>query len=545
MVGIFIGVKYTIDKDLISPLVRILAGYGFAVALGMVGLRLKTIFEAYSAVMTGGAVGIAYFITYIAYSFYGLIPQLPAFGMMLATTAAVVITALQYNRQVIALLGQVAAYAIPFLLSNGVGKNEVLMGYVSVVNAGLLLLAVFKDWKQIYRLGFVFSWLIFLGALMNEATRINNWIPILLLLTLNFLLFMGTFLAYKIRHQQVYNLSEISLLLLNSIIYFAAGYLVLWDVFLSDGRFDANRYHLSLFSLSCGFIHFLLGNQVKKMKLVDGSVHLFLFGLAIALFTILVPITWKGNLITIFWAAETAALATVFRKTGSIPYRKLAAVLLSLTLMRVALDWQAHYLSEEIAVSAFVPFANMAFLSSLMVAAGLVWLYIQLKPDDSLPDYARRDELQSAGGLAFFLVLYLSIHLEIRHAWSSMTSSLPWALDKAFLDIKLIAFAAVYATGWKYLNRVKLKNTQLHGLLQLFIAGVTIAFITTGFTRLGEIREAYLAGGAGPAWLKLGIRYLMMLVMALPLWGLKTGLAVFPEQTKRERIMAWDSMQFY
>jgi uncharacterized membrane protein len=538
MVGVFIGAKYAIDKDLISPLVRIITGYGFAMALGLVGWRLKTKYEEYSAVMTGGAIGTAYFITYIAYSLYGLIPQLPTFGIMLVTTAAAVFTSLQYNRQVIALLGQVAAYAIPFLLSKGSGQAAVLMGYISVVNAGLLLLAVFKDWKPVYRMGFAFSWIIHIAALTNSTLTEDNWIALMLLLTLNFLLFMGTFLAYKIRHQQPYILSEITILLLNSILFFAAGYLLLWDVFLSDGRFDANRHHLTLFALSAGFIHFLIGAQIKRMKLSDESVHQFLFGLAIALFTIMVPIAWKGNLITIFWVAEAAALGTVYRKTGSIPYRKLAAALLFLTLLSLAIDWQAHYLTGEKIIASYIPFANMAFLSSLMVASGLLWLYVQLKPDQSLPVYAQRNELQTISGLAFFLVLYLAVHLEIRHAWPAMTTSLPWTLEYGFLDIKLISFAAVYAAAWQYLNRSKLKNEQLHFLLQIFAGFLIVAFLTTGFTRLGEIRETYLAGGAGPAWLKLGIRYLLMAVIALPVWGLKKDMDLFPSKPVGSRLLA-------
>jgi uncharacterized membrane protein len=412
------------------------------------------------------------------------------------------------------------------------------MGYISVVNAGLLLLSVFKDWKPVYRMGFVFSWIIHIAALTNTTPTEENWIALMLLLTLNFLLFMGTFLAYKIRHQQPYILSEITILLLNSILFFAAGYLLLWDVFLSDGRFDANRHHLTLFALSAGFIHFLIGAQIKRMKLSDESVHQFLFGLAIALFTIMVPIAWKGNLITIFWVAEAAALSTVYRKTGSIPYRKLAAALLFLTLLSLAIDWQAHYLTGEKIIATYIPFANMAFLSSLMVASGLLWLYIQLKPDQSLPAYAQRNELQTIGGLAFFLVLYLSVHLEIRHAWPAMTSSQPWTLEQGFLDIKLISFAAVYAAAWQYLNRSKLKNEQLHFLLQIFAGCLIVAFLTTGFTRLGEIREAYLAGGAGPSWLKLGIRYLLMAVIALPVWGLKKDMELFPGKPVGNRLLS-------
>jgi uncharacterized membrane protein len=486
--------------------------------------------------MLGGAIGTAYFITYIAYSLYGLVPQLAAFGIMLLTTGGAVWTSLQYNRQVIALLGQVAAYAIPFLLSKGDGESAVLMGYISLVNAGLLVLAVFKDWKPVYRLGFAFSWIIHIAALTNASPTEADWIPLMLLLTLNFLLFLGTFLAYKIRHKQLYNLPEITLLLLNSILFFAAGYLLLWDVFLSDGRFDANRQHLTLFALSAGFIHFLIGNRIRGMQLTDKSVHLFLFGLSIALFTIMVPIHWKGNLITIFWAVEAAALGTVYRKTKSLAYRKLAAALIFLTLISLALDWQSNYLLDDETVQ--TPFLNMAFLTTLMVVAALFWLYRQLEPDTSLPVYAQRNGLRDVSGIAFFFLLYLGIHLEIRDSWPTLSAIQPWTLDKAFIDIKLIAFASVYIIVWQYLNSNHLKNNKLQIVLCAFAACMAAVYLTTGFTRLGEIREGFLAGGAGPAWLKLGIRYPMALLMGAMVWGIKKGMDILPGKKESTRILA-------
>jgi uncharacterized membrane protein len=536
MVGVFIGAKYAIDKDLISPLVRILAGYGFAITLGVIGWRLKKKFTDYSAVMTGGAIGTAYFITYIAFSLYGLIPQLPAFGIMLVTTGAAVWTSLQYNRQVIALLGQVAAYAIPFLLSKGDGESAVLMGYISLVNAGLLLLAVFKDWKPVYRLGFAFSWVIHIVALTNTTPTEDNWIVLMLLLTLNFLLFLGTFLAYKIRHKQLYNLPEITLLLLNSILFFAAGYLLLWDVFLSNGRFDANRHHLSIFTISVSFIHLWIGTQVKNMKLHDESVQHFLIGLSIAFFTILVPIAWKGSFITIFWAAEAASLGAVFRKTRSPHYRKLAAALLFLTLISLALDWQSNYLLDDETVQ--TPFLNMAFLTTLMVVAALFWLYRQLEPDTSLPVYAQKEGLRDVSGITFFFLLYLGIHLEIRDSWPKLSAIQPWTLEKAFIDIKLIAFASVYIIVWQYLNSNHLKNSKLQVVLYAFAACIGAVYLTTGFTRLGEIREAFLAGGAGPAWLKLGIRYPLTLLIGAMVWGMKKGMDVLPGKKDSTRIFA-------
>jgi len=250
----------------------------------------------------------------------------------------------------------------------------------------------------------------------------------------------------------------------------------------------------------------------------------------------LVPIAWKGSFITIFWAAEAASLGAVFRKTRSPHYRKLAAALLFLTLISLALDWQSNYLLDDETVQ--TPFLNMAFLTTLMVVAALFWLYRQLEPDTSLPVYAQKEGLRDVSGITFFFLLYLGIHLEIRDSWPKLSAIQPWTLEKAFIDIKLIAFASVYIIVWQYLNSNHLKNSKLQVVLYAFAACIGAVYLTTGFTRLGEIREAFLAGGAGPAWLKLGIRYPLTLLIGAMVWGMKKGMDVLPGKKDSTRIFA-------
>ncbi len=127
VIGVVIGAKYSIENNLISPLTRVVLGY--LVGLGLIGfgIKLKAKYASYSAVLVSGALAILYFITFAAYSFYGLFPQLMAFGIMLIFTVFGVVAALNYNKQIIAHIGLVGAYAIPFLLSNDSGNAQVLI----------------------------------------------------------------------------------------------------------------------------------------------------------------------------------------------------------------------------------------------------------------------------------------------------------------------------------------------------------------------------------------------------------------------------------
>ena len=161
IIGVSIGVKYSIDHDLISPTTRILLGYLAGAVLLVIGIRLKKKYENYSAVLVSGSLAIMYFMTYAAYSFYGLIPQQAAFAMMVAFTAFAVLAAWQYDRQVIALIGMAGAYAIPFLLGDETGKVVVLFSYIAIINVGILAVSLKKYWEPLYYSAFVLTWLIY------------------------------------------------------------------------------------------------------------------------------------------------------------------------------------------------------------------------------------------------------------------------------------------------------------------------------------------------------------------------------------------------
>lgn len=115
IIGVFIGVKYTIDNNLISPVARIVLAYLFAFGLLAVAFKLKKTYNNFSAVILSGAMTMLYFITFIAFDFYNLIPRVLAFLIMLIFTVFTVLSAQAYKKQIIAILGLVGAYAIPFL----------------------------------------------------------------------------------------------------------------------------------------------------------------------------------------------------------------------------------------------------------------------------------------------------------------------------------------------------------------------------------------------------------------------------------------------
>src|SRR5690606_9994914 len=168
VIGVAIGAKYSIEHDLISPLTRIILGYLARAGLLGFGMKLKDKYEYYSAVLVSAAIAILYFITYAAYGFYELIPQAMAFMLMVVFTSFTVVAAISYTKQVIAHMGLVGAYAVPFLLSDGSGKIAVLFSYMAIINVGILVIAFKKYWKSLFYSSFGLTWFIYFLWYVSE-----------------------------------------------------------------------------------------------------------------------------------------------------------------------------------------------------------------------------------------------------------------------------------------------------------------------------------------------------------------------------------------
>ncbi|NET36581.1 MAG: DUF2339 domain-containing protein, partial [Cyanothece sp. SIO1E1] len=97
IIGVGIGAKFAIDNDLISPVVRVILGYLVGGLLLGLAIRLKEKYHTYSAVLVSGAMSIFYFMTYISHSFYEFLPDILAFGMMVAVTGMTVAAAVYYK----------------------------------------------------------------------------------------------------------------------------------------------------------------------------------------------------------------------------------------------------------------------------------------------------------------------------------------------------------------------------------------------------------------------------------------------------------------
>ena len=548
IIGVAIGAKYSIENELISPLTRIILGYLVGIGLLGFGIKLKPKFEGYSAVLVSGSISIFYFITYFAYSFYNLIPQILAFAMMLIFTVFTVFAAIKYNRVVIAHIGLIGAYAVPFLLSSGSGRVDILFSYMLIINLGILFISIKRDWKTLHYSAFFFTWLIYGSWFADKSfySSLQGYEALGIgFATAFFLIFYGVSLFNNIISKEKLDKINIILILLNSFIYFGFGY----GIFNSNTKLDT---YLGLFTLFNAVIHFVVLFFIKSKKLADSTLFYSTLGMVFTFITIAIPIQLDGSWVTLLWIAQGTILFWI-GKTKNIPiYEKISLPILGLSFLSLLEDWSFYRYANNGDIQAFW---NINFLTGILAILGYGFVvYLSRK-------HAETEENQKFSPFnaikSFYLpaLLILTAYLTFRNEivyffdyWYESTSLKGKEIGETdefslynydieiFKNIYLLVYSLIFFGGMALLNFYKFKNNVLGisaiaiGLLVLFAAQ------TFGVGELGELRYSYINGGSNKyfnvSFNYILIRYPLWSSIAFALWAISKNAKSIIENIK-------------
>ncbi|WP_417609930.1 DUF2339 domain-containing protein [Owenweeksia hongkongensis] len=530
VIGISIGAKYSIDHNLISPLTRIILSYLFGLSLLGLGLNLKKNYDGYSAVLVSGAMAILYFVTYAAYAIFGLLPQIPAFVLMLIFTVFTVGAALKYNRQVIAHIGLVGAYAVPFLLSEGSGKVEILFAYIAIINIGILAISFRKYWKPLYYFSFVLTWLIFSAWSVSQFDDAKHFYLALGFQTAYFVIFYLTFLAYKLVKKEHFQTSDILLLLANSFVFYGLGYNLISE-HNSDSQF------LGLFTFANAITHLIAALIIYQRKLADKNIFYLVSGLMMVFITITIPIQLDGDWVTLLWAGEAALLFWIGRTKSAPIYERLSFPLMGLAFGSLLQDWVGFYGNGIVTAQ---PFLNIHFLTSLLFIIFLWFINVVNHKSSNATPYNSSVGIGKLISLSIpailIIVLYNSLRLEISLYWDQLyqASGVDTILGDSdytstffdydlprFKSVWLIIYSLFFCSLLTLVNNQKIRNQQL-GVVAFWLTAFSIlVFLSYGLYQLSELRESYLQQSYSEyytrTWFNLGIRYISIAFTGLAL----------------------------
>ena len=498
VLGVAIGAKYAIDNNLVSPLARIIIGYAFGFGLLGFAVKLKAKYHNFSAVLLSGAMAIMYFITFAAYSYYDLMSQSAAFALMLIFTVFTVLTAIIYDRVVIAHIGLVGAYTIPFLLSNNSGNYAFLFSYMAIINAGILAVSIKKYWKSLYYPSFVITWLTFSGWFLSGFRSAEHFTLALTFATVFFFIFYLTFLIYKTISGRQLNAENIILILANSFVYYGLGFVII------ESRADLREF-LGLFTMLNAGFHFAVAVALSRLQSADKSSVYLASALVLTFITIAVPVQFDGHWIILLWTAEAAILFWLGR-TKQIPlYEIFAYPLMLLASVSLFFDWTRVYELRQANEIAIFPLFNNHFLTSILFVAAFGFIAF-LNKDRRYKTSLSEDFYKLATyaiSAVFLTALYNTFRMEIGnyfHFQSVQTAVKDFNQNTVSVDKNLdlfnivwqINYTALFLSILSFVNIKKLKNADLGFVNIALNATCLLVFLIGGLYFLGELRESWL-----------------------------------------------------
>ena len=537
IIGVGIGAKYAIDHRLISPLTRIILGYMLGAGLLGIALWLKRQYINFSAVLLSGAMAILYFITFAAYSFYELIPLTLTFALMVLFTVFTVAAAILYDRQVIAHIGLVGAYAVPFLLSDGSGKVVILFSYMAIINAGILVIAFRKYWKPLCYSSFILTWLIFLTWFIPKYDTAIHFELAWVFIAIFFITFYTIFLAYKLIKTEKFSIEDILLLLANSFVFYGLGYALL-------NRHTGGEKFLGLFTLCNGLIHFMISILVYRRKQVDKNLFYFTAGLVITFFTIAIPVQLDGNWVTMFWSAEAAILFWIGRTKSSVVYELLSFPVMIMSFFCIALGWPGAYNTFYPLQNGtrFIPLFNINFLTSVLFIASFTFInMLNARKQFTTPMYRQKLLIQVMNFIIpgmLLIVIYFAFLLEINCFWDQLYTSTMISINTSstgiqkyfnenirdYKTLSILLYSLLFFSLISFINILKLKKRLLGQINMGFNLAVTGFFLTLGLISLGTLRETYVSQTLSEYFYRgvmiVGIRYFSFLFFAFLLYAM-------------------------
>ncbi|MEI7499437.1 MAG: DUF2339 domain-containing protein [Bacteroidota bacterium] len=537
IIGVGIGAKYAIDHDLISPWTRIILGYLVGLALFGFAIRLKKQFENFSAVLLSGSMAIMYFITFAAYNFYGLIPLPLTFVLMALFTWFTVAAAITYNNQVIAHIGLVGAYAVPFLLGDDSGKIVILFSYMALINVGILIISFRKYWKPLYYSSFIITWLIMLTWYIPKYQTDEHFGIAMTFISIFFTTFYLIFLAYKLLKKEKFEIEDILLLLANSAIFYGLGYSIL-------RAHQTGEEFLGTFTLANALIHSIVGAVIYRQKMADKNLFYFVVGLALVYITIAIPVQFDGKWVTLLWAGEVAVLFWIGRTKNIAVYESLSYPLMFLVLCSLIHDWLTVYniYYPGNPESRIIPLFNINFLTSLLFISSFTFINVLNNHRKYVSPISVNKILTGIMNFSMpailIIAVYFSFVMEISTFWNQLYIDSVRTVNKdltvpqhfwnedllKYNTISIINYSLLFLAVLSFVNILKIKNSLL-GIINLVLnAFALVLFLTAGLFVIGELRGSYLSQAMSEFYfrgnLNIGIRYISFIFIGLMLFSI-------------------------
>ena len=362
IIGIGFFVKYAIDQNWINETARTILGYAVGAGMLVLAERLHRRYHAFSSLLAGGAFGVFYLITAIAFHYYELFSQTVSFVILCATTVFMSVVSILYDRRELAVTALVGGFLAPFIVSTDSGSIITLQTYISILNVGMFCLAMYKKWGILPVVAFCFTYIILWMTTLTSGDLATPvcYIILLAFATLFYLIFLLP-VIFILRTQCSGNMRRAMLTVVtaDSFLYLLYGNYVLEHCDTAFAKDGFIAFFIAVVNLAVYlYLRFRIAGQ--------NTLRNFMLALTITFVSIGIPMQFDTANLVMLWAAEAVLLLWLFTREKDRIF-EVGAVVLSLLTIASLLFYRL--LGTPLADPGDFLFLNGNFLVMLFISA--------------------------------------------------------------------------------------------------------------------------------------------------------------------------------
>ena len=472
IIGIGFFVKYAIDQNWINETARTLMGYAVGAGMLVLAERLHKRYHTFSSLLAGGAFGIYYLITAIAFHYYALFSHTIAFVILCVTTIFMSAVSVLYDRKELAVTALVGGFIAPFIISTDSSSIISLQIYITILNIGMFCLAMYKKWAILPMVSFAFTYIILWGTTalgsFSDSEAVTTYPTLFAFATLFYVIFLLP-VVFILRTQYGENtrLGLLGIITANSFMYLIYGDFLLQHF---EASSDTTAY-LAFFIAGVNLaIHLYLRFRVEGQD----TLRNLMLGLAVTFASMGVPILFSAANVLMVWAAESVLLLWLFTKEKNRIYELASAVLLLLTLGALAYYRTTDTFIHDTGDSLF--FNGAFFVTTFVSIAYYVIAVIMQFNKELFSDTKRLIAYTPCNAIAYalgFSILFLAFrdnfHFHLEQPISEYASLLT-------ANIMLLGGALILR------KRFEISENKLAYEISLYLAGILFAMTVWNYT---------------------------------------------------------------
>ena len=465
IIGIGFFVKYAIDQNWINETARTLMGYAVGAGMLVLAERLHKRYHTFSSLLAGGAFGIYYLITAIAFHYYALFSHTIAFVILCVTTIFMSAVSVLYDRKELAVTALVGGFIAPFIISTDSSSIISLQIYITILNIGMFCLAMYKKWAILPMVSFAFTYIILWGTTaigsFSDSEAGTTYPTLFAFATLFYVIFLLP-VVFILRTQYGENtrLGLLGIITANSFMYLIYGDFLLQHF---EASSDTTAY-LAFFIAAVNLvIHLYLRFRVEGQD----TLRNLMLGLAVTFASMGIPILFSAANVLMVWAAESVLLLWLFTKEKNRIYELASAVLLLLTLGALAYYRTTDTFIHDTGDSLF--FNGAFFVTTFVSIAYYVVAVIMQFNKELFSDTKRLIAYTPCNAIAYalgFSILFLAFrdnfHFHLEQPISEYASLLT-------ANIMLLGGALILR------KRFEISENKLAYEISLYLAGILFA----------------------------------------------------------------------